>query len=304
MNAHFYYPVRALRAGLLLAILFSLGACSTLSSLNPFKSSKSDTPENAPNPGPAQAGIRVDPGFASGRTPLVSDDTSRVTQFVSKLQLGYVRIERIEEGAPPNDQPYAITATQLRTLLEKLESKKGESEPIFNADELADITGPLSTALAKAGPREDVTFAVSGKHGAFFQSKTVTTGRLFVKNGAVNIVFNEIHGDFEDRFRATGWLGPFIPGSRNKPANQSVVATPGVTYGAANRQDWIQLAQNTVPPAPTSRTSPAATGGSAAPADAYQDIERRLTLLKGLKDKGLITEQEYNDKRKEILQGL
>ena len=171
---------------------------------------------------------------------------------------------------------------QLRTLLEKLQSTtKGESEPIFNGDELADITGPLSTALAKAGPREDVTFAVSGKHGAFFQSKTVTTGRLFVKNGGINIIFNELHGDFEDRFRATGWLGPFTPGSRSKPANRSVVASPGVTYAAPNRQDWIQLSQDMVPPAPTARTAPAgaATGGAAvAPAaDAYQDIERRLT---------------------------
>ena len=35
-----------------------------------------------------------------------------------------------------------------------------------------------------------------------------------------------------------------------------------------------------------------------------QDIERRLTTLKSLRDKGLITEQEYDDKRKEILKSL
>ena len=80
-----------------------------------FKSSKSDTPEATPAPAPKDAGMRVDPGFAGGRTPLVSDDTSRVTQFVSKLQLGYVRIERIEEGAPPNEHPYAITAAVAHT---------------------------------------------------------------------------------------------------------------------------------------------------------------------------------------------
>jgi hypothetical protein len=316
MTAHSYYFVRALWISLLFAALMSLGACSTLSSLNPFKSSsaKSSTGEK---PVPDRAGIDVNPGSTGGRATVVSDDTSRVTQFVSRLELGYVRIERIEDGAPPNDQPLAITATQLRTMLEKLEFSKDDSnEPIFSAEELTEISAPLSTALARAGPREDVTFAVSGKHGssvaaAVFQSKTLTTGRLFVKNGAINIIFNEIHGEFEDRLRATGWLAPFVPGSRNKTASVVVVAAPGVGYASRNRRDWIQLAENTVPAAPSAR-NPAATGiapgaatGSAPQGDAYyQDIEKRLTLLKGLKDKGLITEQEYNDKRKDILKGL
>lgn len=315
MNAHSRYFVRTLRAGLLFAALLSLGACSTLSSLNPFKSSsaKSDTGEK---PAPGRAGIDVGPGSLGGHASVTSDDTSRVTQFVSRLELGYVRIERLEDGAPPNDHPLAITAAQLHSMLEKLEfTNKDSNEPIFNAEELNDISAPLSTALARAGPREDVTFAVSGKHGsvaaALFQSKTVTTGRLFVKSGAINIIFNEIHGEFEDRLRATGWLAPFVPGSRNKTANVTVVAAPGVGFTSRNRRDWIQLAENTVPAAPSARTpvaagvAPGAATGSAPQSDAYyQDIEKRLTLLKGLKDKGLITEQEYNDKRKEILQGL
>jgi hypothetical protein len=314
MNAYSYYFARTLRAGLLFAALVSLGACNTLSSLNPFKSSsaKSDTAEK---PGPNQAGVRVDPGSAGGRATAVGEDTSRVTQFVSRLEFGYVRIERLEDGAPPNDQPLAITATQLHSMLEKLEfSDSNSSEPIFNADELNEIAAPLSTALARAGPREDVTFAVSGKHGSLgglFQPKTVTTGRLFVKNGAINIIFNKIHGDFEDMYRATGWLPPFIPGSRNKTADVTVVAAPGVGFASGNRRDWIQVAENTVQAAPSARTpaaagvAPGASTGSAPQSDAYyQDIEKRLTLLKGLKDKGLITEQEYDDKRKDILKGL
>nr|WP_282597135.1 SHOCT domain-containing protein [Rhizobacter sp. SG703] len=41
------------------------------------------------------------------------------------------------------------------------------------------------------------------------------------------------------------------------------------------------------------------------PADAKADeIERRLTALKQLRDKGLITDDEYKQKRKDILQAL
>jgi hypothetical protein len=34
------------------------------------------------------------------------------------------------------------------------------------------------------------------------------------------------------------------------------------------------------------------------------DVEQRLNKLSSLKDKGLITESEYNEKREEILKGL
>lgn len=304
MNSYSRHSVRALRAGVLLVALLTLGACKGLSVLNPFKSSpKSEAPAGK---------TTVEPGAAGGRSTVVSDDTKRVAQFVSQTQFGYVRIERSEDGAPPNDQPFAITATQLRALLEKLQfGTGGDTEAIFNADELAEIAGPLSTALAKASPREDVTFAVSGKHGAvaLFQPRTVTTGRLFVKNGSINIIFNDIHGQFEDQFLATGWLRPFVPGSRSNAANVTVVAGPGVTFASNNRHDWIQVAESSLPPAPTARPAagavPGAAAGGAPQSDAYyQDIEKRLTLLKGLKDKGLITEEEFNDKRKEILKGL
>ena len=41
------------------------------------------------------------------------------------------------------------------------------------------------------------------------------------------------------------------------------------------------------------------------PADPKADeIERRLTALKQLRDKGLITDDEYKQKRKDILQSL
>jgi hypothetical protein len=49
----------------------------------------------------------------------------------------------------------------------------------------------------------------------------------------------------------------------------------------------------------------AAPATAAAPSPAYgPDAEQRLTTLKHLYDKGLITKSEYESKRAEILKGL
>jgi Short C-terminal domain len=263
-------------------------------------------------------------GDAGGRAAVTSDeDAKKVVSFVSQTRFGYVRIERAEDEAAPNDHSATLAATQLSALLGTLKVQKGnDTEPIFTEEELKQISGPLATALSKAGPREDVTFAVSGKRGplTLFEKRTVTAGRVFYKNRQLNVIFGEIHGEFEDQFLATGWLRPFVTGSRaaKRGGNWAVVPVDGVQYASANRSDWIWLAEASMPPAverPTGAPAPTAApaaGSSATPAPArpappahsdayYQDIEKRLTLLKGLREKGLITEEEYNEKRKAIL---
>jgi len=168
-----------------------------------------------------------------------------------------------------------------------------------------------------------VAFAVSGEHGRSGTSgnPTVTSGRLFVKNGAINIIFNDIHGEFTDQFLAAGWLRPFEPGSRGKPSQAAVVAKSDATYVANNRRDWILIAESAAPPMPQPIRARPATVAPAVPVTAtatsvvstrtvpasaveYQKSSRRLAVLKGLKDKGLISETEYNEKRKEISKDL
>jgi uncharacterized membrane protein len=50
--------------------------------------------------------------------------------------------------------------------------------------------------------------------------------------------------------------------------------------------------------------APPAAARKALDAAAVDDIERRLEALKRLREKGLITEDEYQQKRREILQLL
>lgn len=300
---------RTVRNFMLVVASFSLAACGS-SLFKPSSSSSS----------PSVGTEAIARGYTGGRTTYTAEeDTKRVVSVVMTSKDGYVRIEREEDGQAPNDQPVRITADQISGLLAKLAVQRGNenAESIFYDEELKEISGPVATALGKAGPREDVTFAVTGRHGAASSplARTVTTGRIFYKNGRLNVIFGEIHGEFGDEFIATGYLRPFAAGSRThkRGVNWAVIPDERAQYASADRKDWIQAPEGSIAAAPVQER---ATGTSQTPAVApvaappnvapnsdtyYQTVEKRLSVLKGLRDKGLIMEDEYNEKRKAIL---
>lgn len=296
-------PVPKTAAAIAIILGMVISGCSTLDKLNPFSKSGSKD---------ASASTKQDSSPAA-------KDAGPPSPFVSQSKSGYVRLEPIESGAAPNDQPISFTATQIRAVLAMLRTSQ-DNEPLFNEDELNEVAAPIATALSKASAREDVAFAVAGKHGALaaITQSAVTSGRVFYKNGALNFIFGEMRSKASDQLASTGFLGSFVlrdfpAGSRSSASRSAEVGAGGsVTYAANNRHDWVQIAAQGVPPPAAVVRAPAAPPGAqtqpgapaVSPDAAGLDIERRLTVLKGLRDKGLITEQEYDDKRKDILKSL
>jgi hypothetical protein len=329
---------------------FTVGACGWMPK---FSSSEPKAATSEPKTAAPVQMQTADHGL--GRDVMrSSDDTRNVVSIVSQSKYGYVRIERAEPAAQgPNDHPASLAAAQVRSMLGKLKVRRGgsDADAIFTEDELNELSAGLAEALAKAGPREDVVFAMHDRHGGtlgWFLPRTVTAGRAFYKSGALNVIFGEIHGQFEDQYLATGWLRPFVAGSRSgKGAGEwTVTSAEPLLYASAGRPDWIQLAEGAAaapaaspaspaspPPAPIAAPRPASPGPAVAPASSppaatppsparaatpaspapvvvpnrdnfYQDLEKRLSVLRGLRDKGLITEEEFNEKRKAILREL
>ncbi len=245
----------------------------------------------------------------------VAGNDPRIVSYEYRPQFGFVRIERIEAGAPDNAHPFSISADALRQTLANLKvegSISMSAEPIFTDKELEEIVPHLVAALARAGPKEDVTFAVTGRHGFLgeYSSKSVTTGRLFVRDRELNIIFRLMHELYEG-----GELGggvpplvgapPFPPGSRAYRSDRVWRVVPGSGRRADRRSDWVMLDTTTLP-APQEKTVGASAATPAAPAtdSRYQEIESRLSALNRLKANGLITEEEYSERRRAILQGL
>lgn len=270
------------------------------------------------------AHAQVDPGRpGSGRPVTVEKDSSadRVVSVVHRGNFSYVRIESREAGAESNQHPYRVPINTLRGMLATVQLPGGKGEPLFNADELDEIAGPLSTALSEATADQDVSFAVSGRHGYLgpLAPRVVTTGRVFRRGEALEIVFGYVRKDFESQFRATGYLIPFEPGQRAKPVDAQVKLAVAPSSGSSKRADWVALSVAQAAPV----AAPAAAGGAAASRGAapaqpssgtgtmgttaetiFANISERLKALQKLKDSGLITEQEYQEKRRALLRDL
>jgi len=235
------------------------------------------------------------------------DDDSQVVSYEYRPQFGFVRIQRIETGAPDNAHPINISFDALGQVLASLEVEGGISmpaEPVFTDEELTEIVPHLAAALAKAQPKEDVTFAVTGRHGMFgsHSSKSVTTGRLFARDGQLSIIFGLVHQLYQG-----GELGPgapsLPPGSRSYRPDNFWRLAPKAGRLADKRVDWVMLdttklqAPNTGHAGATAPVTPTADGR-------YREIESRLSVLSRLKADGLITGEEYSERRRAILQGL
>jgi len=228
---------------------------------------------------------------------------SQVLSYQYRTQYAFVRIERIEPGAPDNAHPFAVSVDALRQTLANLKVKGSVSRDavsVFTRQELEEIVPQLVAALAKVGPKEDVAFAVTGEHGPFSRSpKTFTTGRVFAHAARLNVIFGRVHEIYETD--QPGAVTPlFTPGSRARRIESIWSIVPGSARLADNRSDWLMVDATAL------SVWKDKTGGSAAtPADSRdQEIENELRTLDRLKADGLITEQKYRERRRAILQGI
>lgn len=292
--------------------------------------------------------------YTEGRTVYVSGEQTPREDIVSTLwdggERGHVRIVRIEDAAQgPNDHPVNLTPGQIRDVLGELRIANGrqvgdvlgqlvskedkDSVPVFTEDQLDRIAEPLAIALAQAEPRQEITFAVTGGAGLLqgvLQSPVLTTGRVFYRNGRLNVIFGLVHNKYRDQLRATGVLRAYTPGSRTRPlTDRTLLADEAMQYASDERRDWLQISPRawTTPAAQVATTEiqpaqptpaqpapePAAQPDTAAPAprepdeysgDFYQSIEMRLKRLIRLREQGLITEQEYQQRRQAIISEL
>jgi hypothetical protein len=245
-----------------------------------------------------------------------SKDSANVVRYQHRSEFGFVRIEHIESGAPDNAHPYTISADAMTKAMAKLKIKGAigsDNKPLFAEEELAEIASPLAAALSSATAKEDVTFAVPGRHGWLgkYSGKTVTTGRVFVRDGKLHIIFGLIHDPFELESWENDRLPPFTPGSRHTRLEHTVTVAPVNVRMSEKRPEWVALDLTAGDAVPTAETSPASVEKSTAsnPTDSavdarYKEVKRQLEVLDRLKADGTITEKEYGERRRAILQGI
>ena len=239
----------------------------------------------------------------------------------------YTTVELVarEAGARDNQQPWRVDPNALHGLLQPVQVlRSGKPRPLFGMDELNTLVGAIAEALGNARPDQDVAIVSAARHeDNTFWSLSAMTARLFVVDNHVNLIVHDARYDFYDSARGTGTAPHFTIGSRAAPGAETLLAETATN----TRPDWLVLGAVVaaaapavvVPPAAFTPPAPVAPPAAIAPPApvvaapavpaavapaAAQDAEQRLTTLKRLYDKGLITKSEYESKRAEILKGL
>lgn len=242
------------------------------------------------------------------------------------------------------DHPALLSNERVAKVLASVEVEefslfKWRSEgALLVAEDVAQLAPRLTEGLRRAGADQWVYFSVRNvPRYLTLGAVRFSDGIAFVENGKLNLVFDNIGyvenvdikpSRLDPRDAATsasvrlaakspdalGAAPPLVRGDRwlghertnwlvfdlakvaeSEPQAQAVVATPPAAPAAAPPPPAV------VAPAPAAPAGPSA---ASAPAPTPQDPEERLRRLKDLRDKGLITPEEYERKRQEILKGL
>jgi hypothetical protein len=246
----------------------------------------------------------------------------------------WVKIEPQDDPtAVPNDHPAQLGVEAITNALGALQVRLVDPDtgteshrPVFTPDELGNLTPHVASGLAKAGPRQDVTFStIDGRPlaaGGLIRKPGVNAGRVFYNDGGLNVIFGELQSNYRKKNVYGQRSEDFTPrrqGSRSKATKQKLIlaARPGLEFHSTNdgdiRNDWVVIdtavAGSEVlaapEPVPDAATAPAAATESAPKTRTSEaDLEQRLQKLKELKDKGLISEEAYRAKMQELLSEL
>ncbi len=241
-----------------------------------------------------------------------------------------VRLERLPVGADLRFQhPQSLTAEQMALLLDSLRVQDPPgfwaflrnvpppSRAAFGNREIEQMARPLAEALSKAGPDERVAFVFRQPRSRFIMG--TTSGVLFAQSDRLHLILGRYHSPPRPHEPDPTLDGPALPlqpynGFQFAAAPNQAVADTDESAGwgePVGERQWVILNLRAIlahpqPPEPfPTAAEPAPGDAAAAPAPKpSDDIKQRLRTLKELRDEGLITEDEYAKKRKQVLEGF
>jgi hypothetical protein len=215
------------------------------------------------------------------------------------------------------DHPVSLSSEQVGRILSAVGVEEfsffkwREKGALLAPEDVAQLAPNLAEGLRKAGPEQWVYF--SARHvpkTLTFGAVWLSDGIAFVKGGKLNLVIDNVNY-VENVDTQPSRLDP-----RDAPTSDTtrliakspdvVGAAPALVSGdrwlGHERTNWLVFDLSPAAAAPAAVGAPAGAASGSAPA--ASEPEERLRRLKDLRDKGLITPEEYEKKRQEILKGL
>ena len=241
-----------------------------------------------------------------------------------------------------NDHPIELDQQEIAIALSMLKVKaKKDPVPVFTRPQIAILSKALAEGFKTVNPGQDIIFAMEKSEAKLLGLKKnayFVAGRAFYKEGKLNLIL----GDY-DRARNIGYEAAYDPsnagivtynfdhGKRSKQSAGSyafnnvtweIHGIENMVYNGA-RRDWFLIDLHEATKAFATREQDAKQSemirkrkeieeilgqpipGYATPvAVPVRSAEDRLMSLNSLREKGLVSEEEYATKRKQILDEL
>jgi hypothetical protein len=199
---------------------------------------------------------------------------------------------------PPEEIHRLLQSIQIRRssgLLQQVFSNSSrEIQPAFTDEEIRRMAAGISKALASATPADRINFQVKHPRGIF--TPTLTTGVVYVKDDRLGVILgnyrylpipdaHDLYNQFSDPLDTQGSQtftivpGPFqelYKSGRSRLKNRWLLIDYKALLSSSPEQ------QTKTPEIP-------------------EGLEEKLSTLKRLRDQGLITQEEYQEKKKELL---
>lgn len=234
-------------------------------------------------------------------------------RYLDEGERHLVRLDRVEEPER-YDHPARIELETLQAVLKSivvrhevsflnrlLTQRKQVDGAAFAPEEVVLLAERLKTALAKATPEERAAFFLTSKKNSL--NTFITSGVAFVKGREIHLIFGNdrtsISNDPRPQIPRENPLYSFEPGSFEilPQAHQRKLPQDGRRRVEAIAVDYAALAAPAPEPTASQEAKPPFSSEDA-------KLESRLRLLKKLREEGLITEEEYKEKKAALLKTL
>ncbi len=257
------------------------------------------------------------PSFSSN-TILWSEDKNTVIKIQdNNFEVKKLRKSDITESeliGQKNSQPVVLNEKDILKFLSsiKIVKNKNATESLFTEEQQSNLAKYLVIGLKKASPHQDILFSLAKEKRALGGLKKQTyfiAGRAFFNDGILNLIIGEYNrlanSAYEMAYDPTnqGLVEyDFNYGERLTPKfpfNEELVFTLSSVTMKSGRTDWVTV---NVAELHNTTLSPDIVKEALKP---HKDtlIERFKTLEK-LRKEGLITQEEYEQKRKVLLENL
>ena len=228
------------------------------------------------------------------------------------------------------EHPVEISETDLSRILQSIQivdppgmlsrlilKAKATPEPAFTKKEADFLANPLASALKSAKPNERVVFFLNHRRSAY--KGTTSSGVVFIKDNRLNVILGwHRRGNQPGKPDIVIGGKPF-PSSNDQPFYaiagnfQSIVeerTAPGGQETVFPKR-WVSIDYPALLESPPQTAGPVPGTSAAAPEGGEETaaapdltLEEKLRTLHRLQEEGLITEEEYTEKKKALLESF